>query len=162
MNDKKSFLSPFKFLFLGTILMVLMMLSRERKSVVDIMIIYAPAAAFRYPAPRPYVYLFPFKIQGYYMIGVYIPQAFFTIKAAGSHRNITTAGNGKQFPYFHPVNMTVEMNDTISFHKGGIIFVFVFRQPVDRVMSRYGRPQRVAPSSSRRGRSPCLPENVTF
>ena len=26
----------------------------------------------------------------------------------------------------------------------------------------YGRPQRVAPTSSRRGRSPCLPENVTF
>jgi hypothetical protein len=28
--------------------------------------------------------------------------------------------------------------------------------------SKYGRPQRVAPTSSRRGRSPCLPENVTF
>jgi hypothetical protein len=28
--------------------------------------------------------------------------------------------------------------------------------------SRIGRPQRVAPTGFRRGRSPCLPENLTF
>ena len=27
---------------------------------------------------------------------------------------------------------------------------------------RYGRPQRAAPTNSRRGRSPCLPENLAF
>jgi len=113
-----------------------MMLSRERKSVVDVIIIYPPAAAFRYPAPRPYVDLFLLKIQGDYMIGVDIPQAFFSIKTAGSNRDVTTAGNGKQFPYFRPVNMTVEMNDSITLHQGAIIFVFVLSQPVDRVMGK--------------------------
>jgi hypothetical protein len=49
------------------------------------------------------------------MIGVDIPQSLFTIKAAGSDRDVTTSGNGKQFPYFRPVNMTVEMNDSIPF-----------------------------------------------
>ena len=117
-----------------TFFMALVMFSREGKSVVDVMIVYAPAAAFRYPAPRPNVDLFLLKIKGDYMIGVDIPQAFFTIKAAGSYRNITAAGNGKQFPYFRPVNMTVEMNDSIPLHQGGIMFVFIFRKPVDRVM----------------------------
>jgi hypothetical protein len=42
---------------------------------------------------------------------------------------------------------------------------FSIKQGQDYVKGEFpgcGRPQRIAPTGFRRGRSPCLPENLTF